>query len=53
LDDLFSTIPNEDKARFQKLRQAIQKQLSGVRVFKVGEEPERTVYIVGKAKDGS
>jgi hypothetical protein len=52
LDDLFATVPTEDKAKFQKLRQAIQEQLSGVKVYKVGDEAERDVYIVGKPKDG-
>jgi histidine triad (HIT) family protein len=51
LDDLFATVPSEDKSRFQKLRQAIEEQLSGVKVYKVGDEAEREVYIVGKAKD--
>jgi hypothetical protein len=27
-------------------------QLSGVKVYKVGDEAERDVYIVGKASDG-
>jgi hypothetical protein len=52
LDDLFATVPNEDKAKFQKLRQAIEQQLSGVKVYKVGDESERVMYIVGKTKDG-
>jgi histidine triad (HIT) family protein len=52
LDDLFATVPSEDRTKFQKLRQAIQEQLSGVKVYKVGDEAERKVYIVGKAKDG-
>jgi histidine triad (HIT) family protein len=52
LDELFATVPSEDKGKFQKLRQAIQDQLSGVRVYKIGDEAEREVYIVGKAKDG-
>jgi histidine triad (HIT) family protein len=52
LDDLFATVPSEDKPKFQRLRQAIQEQLSGVKVYKVGDEAERQVYIVGKAKDG-
>jgi hypothetical protein len=38
----------EDNARIQKLSEAMQEQLSGVRVFKVGEED---VYIVGKARN--
>jgi uncharacterized protein YqgV (UPF0045/DUF77 family) len=52
LDDLFATVPSEDKAKFQKLRQVITEQLSGVKVYRVGDEAERDVYIVGKAKDG-
>jgi len=30
----------------------IGEQLSGVRVYKVGDEAERAVYIVGKTTDG-
>jgi histidine triad (HIT) family protein len=52
LDDLFAKVPSDDKAKFQRLRQPIQEQLSGVKVYKVGDEAEREVYIVGKAKDG-
>jgi histidine triad (HIT) family protein len=52
LDGLFRTVPSEDKARFQKLAAAIQQQLSGVKVYKVGDEAERDVYIVGKTTDG-
>jgi hypothetical protein len=52
LDDLLGTVPQEDEASFQKLRQAIQEQLSGVKVYTVGDEPERQVYIVGKTRDG-
>ena len=29
-----------------------EEQLSGVKVYKVGDEAERQVYIVGKAPDG-
>jgi hypothetical protein len=52
LDNLLATVPTEDKSKFQKLRQALQSQLSGVKVFKVGDEAERQVFIVGKATDG-
>jgi hypothetical protein len=52
LDDLLGTVPEEDKPKFAKLRQAIQEQLSGVKVYTVGDEPERQVYVVGKTKDG-
>jgi hypothetical protein len=52
LDNLFLIVPSEDKAKFQKLRQAIESQLSGVKVYKVGDQAERQVFIVGKAGDG-
>jgi histidine triad (HIT) family protein len=52
LNDLFATVPSEDKAKFQALQKAIQDQLSGVKVYKVGDEPERQVFIIGRRKDG-
>ncbi len=52
LGDLFATVPSEDRGKFQKLRQAIEGQLTGAKVYKIGDEAERAVYIVGKAKDG-
>jgi len=30
----------------------LQEQLSGIKGYKVGDEAEREVYIVGKTKDG-
>jgi hypothetical protein len=52
LEDLFHSVPSEDKAKFQKLAAAIKQQLAGVKVYKVGDEAERDVYIVGKTSDG-
>jgi hypothetical protein len=52
LDDFFRAVPAEDRASFQKLAEALRAQLSGVKVYKVGDEAERRVYIVGKARDG-
>lgn len=52
LDGLFQTVPSEDRKKFQKLAAVIQQQLSGVKVYKVGDEAEREVYIVGKTQDG-
>jgi hypothetical protein len=52
LDDLFATVPTEDRPQFDKLAAAIKGQLSGVKVYKVGDEAERQVYIVGKTSDG-
>jgi hypothetical protein len=52
LDNFFRAVPSEDKAKFQKLTKVLQDQLSGVKVYKLGEEAEKEVYIVGKTKDG-
>jgi hypothetical protein len=52
LDGFFQTVPSADKAKFQKLAEAIKQKLSGVKVYKVGDEAERDVYIVGKTADG-
>jgi hypothetical protein len=52
LDTLFLTVPIEDKGKFQKLRQATQSQLSNVKVYKVGDQAERQVFIIGKSSDG-
>ncbi|HEV3258616.1 MAG TPA: nuclease A inhibitor family protein [Gemmataceae bacterium] len=52
VDAFFHAVPPEDKAKFQKLAQALQQQLSGVKVYKVGDEAEKDVYIVGRTPDG-
>jgi hypothetical protein len=52
LDDLFQTVPSEDRRKFDRLAGAIKRQLSGVKVCKVGDEPEKAVYMVGKTQDG-
>jgi hypothetical protein len=52
LDGLLSTVPEEDRPQFDKLAAAVKQQLSGVKVYKVGDEPERQVYVVGKTQDG-
>ena len=52
LATLLRTIPPEDKAKFDRVAKVLQEQLSGLKVYKVGDEAEREVYIVGKTKDG-
>jgi hypothetical protein len=52
LDNLFLSVPSAGRVSFKKLRQAIQSQLSGVKVYKVGDKAERQVFIVGKVGDG-
>jgi histidine triad (HIT) family protein len=52
LDSFFRAVPSEDKPKFQRLTKVLQEQLSGVKVYKVGDEAEKTVYVVGKTADG-
>lgn len=52
LDDFFLAVPPEDKEKFDKLAAVLKEQLSGVQVYKVGDEAEKQVYIVGRTKDG-
>jgi len=52
LDDFFRAVPPEDKAKFDKLAQVLKEQLLGVKVYKVGDEAEKQVFVVGKTSDG-
>jgi hypothetical protein len=52
LPDFFRAVPSEDKAKFQALAKTLQEQLSGIKVYKIGDEAEKQVYIVGKTADG-
>jgi histidine triad (HIT) family protein len=52
LATLLRTIPPEDKSKFDRLAKVVQEQLSGIKVYKVGDEAEREVYLVGKTKEG-
>jgi histidine triad (HIT) family protein len=52
LADLLRTVPREDQPQFQALQKVLTEQLSGLQVYKVGDEAEREVYIVGKTPDG-
>ena len=52
LDRFFHAVPPEDKAKFDKLAKVFQEQSSGIKVYKVGDESEEQVYIVGQTQDG-
>jgi hypothetical protein len=52
LADLLRTVPREDQPQFQALQKVLAEKLSGVQVYKVGDEAEKEVYIVGKTTDG-
>src|SRR5919197_6576825 len=51
-DRFFHSVPPEDKPKFDKLAKALQEQLADIKVYKVGDEPEKQVYIAGKTRDG-
>jgi histidine triad (HIT) family protein len=52
LADFLRVIPPQDKAAFDALQKALGEQLTGVKVYKVGGDPEKTAYIVGKTPGG-
>jgi hypothetical protein len=52
LDDFLHAVPPEDKPKFDKLAAALREQLSGIKVFKVGDEAEKQAFVVGKTTDG-
>lgn len=52
LDDFLHAVPPEDKPKFDKLAQVLKEQLSGIKVYKVGDEAEKTAFVVGKTSDG-
>ncbi len=52
LDDFFHAVPSEDKAKFDTFPKVLKEKLTKVKVYKLGDEPEKDVYIVGKTADG-
>jgi hypothetical protein len=52
LDNFFAAVPPEDATRFRALRQTLEGQLSGIKVYKVGDEAEKDAYVVGRTQDG-
>jgi hypothetical protein len=49
---LCDAVPPDDKARFDHLARVLMGQLSGVKVYKVGDEAEKQVFVLGKTSDG-
>jgi histidine triad (HIT) family protein len=52
LDDFFHAVPDEDREKFDELAKVLKEQLSGIKVYKVGDEAERNAYVVGKTAEG-
>ena len=52
LDDFLHAVPPEDKSKFDKLAAVLRELLTGIKVFKVGDEAEKQAFVVGKTADG-
>jgi len=52
LDAFFRAVPKEDRPKFDPLLKVLREQLSGAKVFMVGDEAEKLTYVVGKTEDG-
>src|SRR5262249_27674684 len=52
LDDFLYAVPSEDKAKFDKLAAVLREQLTGIKVYKVGDEAEKQAFVVGKTSAG-
>ena len=52
LEAFFRTVPPEEKVKFAGLASVLKDQLTGVKVFKIGDEAEKQVVVVGKTTDG-
>jgi hypothetical protein len=48
---LWAAVPPEDKEQFQKLTKVLQGQLSGVKVYKVGDEAQKQGDIGGRTTE--
>jgi hypothetical protein len=47
-----AAVPSEQRPEFDKLVGGNNQQLSGVKEYKVRDEPEKAVYVVGRTPDG-
>jgi hypothetical protein len=52
LEDFLHAVPPEDKPKFDRRAAVLREQLTGIKVFKVGDEAEKQAFVVGKTSDG-
>jgi hypothetical protein len=52
LDSFFRVVPKEERPPFDTLAKVLQEQLSAIKVYKLGEQAEKQVFIVGKTANG-
>jgi histidine triad (HIT) family protein len=48
LDGFFRTVSQEDKPKFAKLANVLKDDLADTKVYKIGDEAEKTIIVVGK-----
>ncbi len=53
LENFFAAIPPEDQETFTTLAETLKGLLAGIKVYKIGNEPEKQAYIVGKTAAGT
>jgi Nuclease A inhibitor-like protein len=49
LDSFFRTVPSADKPKFEKLSKVVREQLSGGKVYRIGDEAEKMLVVAGKS----
>jgi len=52
LESFLRMISAEDRPKYAKLAGVLQKDLIGTKVYKIGAEAEKLVYVFGRTKDG-
>jgi Nuclease A inhibitor-like protein len=52
LDAFFRTVSQDDKPKFAKLAKVLKDDLADTRVYKIGDEAAKFIFVVGKTTDG-
>jgi Nuclease A inhibitor-like protein len=52
LDSFFRTVSSADKPKFEKLSKVLHEQLSGAKVYRIGDEADKVLLVAGKTTDG-
>jgi hypothetical protein len=52
LDGFFRTVSQEDKPKYAQLAKVLKDDFTDTKVYKIGDEPEKTIILVGKTNDG-
>jgi histidine triad (HIT) family protein len=52
LDSFFRTVSSADKPKFEKLSKVLHEQLTGAKVYRIGDEADKVLLVTGKTTDG-